>query len=294
MLLKLTNPLMSGPQVRRVQELLIALGYDLGPYKADGWFGPSSEAAVRKFQADVGLSVDGIVGPRTMDALQISVDALHDDHGVSQVQIPFALIDISGGAVHGCHYRPDRSPISADDMRGFTLHETGCLMGDKLSAWAPVNAQVGIRRNGDVILILPIAKSGPPLPSFVWHAQRLSLWTEGIEIEANPCGVLGDQHTWWAQGGGPYEATDAQIEAARKYLTMRCAALRAKGVNPTWIRAHRQSSNQRQSDPGERIWREVGLWAMANLGLDEGGPDWKVGNGLMLPKQWGDHYTAQF
>ena len=52
-----------GESVREVQRLLQGKGYDLGPCGVDGDFGSATEKAVRQFQADHGLTVDGVVGP---------------------------------------------------------------------------------------------------------------------------------------------------------------------------------------------------------------------------------------
>lgn len=55
-----------GPGVRQIQELLVGRGFTIA---VDGQFGPGTEAAVREFQASVGLAADGIVGPMTWVAL---------------------------------------------------------------------------------------------------------------------------------------------------------------------------------------------------------------------------------
>ncbi len=57
----------AGQDVRDVQTLLNQQGYDSGP--VDGQFGPKTDAAVRRFQTDKNLAVDGIVGPHTWAAL---------------------------------------------------------------------------------------------------------------------------------------------------------------------------------------------------------------------------------
>ncbi|HRX22041.1 MAG TPA: peptidoglycan-binding protein [Syntrophomonadaceae bacterium] len=59
---------MEGSDVKEVQLMLKKLGYY--KFKADGQFGLLTEAAVKKFQTDNGLIVDGIVGPQTRWNLQ--------------------------------------------------------------------------------------------------------------------------------------------------------------------------------------------------------------------------------
>ena len=59
-----------GEEVRQIQTALQNRGYD--PGSVDGIYGERTEAAVRRFQADQGLAVDGIAGPDTLAALGIS------------------------------------------------------------------------------------------------------------------------------------------------------------------------------------------------------------------------------
>ena len=56
-----------GAAVRRLQELLTAAGFEVA---VDGDFGARTEGAVRAFQKDRGLPVDGVVGPGTWKALR--------------------------------------------------------------------------------------------------------------------------------------------------------------------------------------------------------------------------------
>lgn len=57
----------NGPEVERIQNRLIELGFD--PGDPDGAFGRRTEGAVRDFQASAGLDDDGVVGPITMGSL---------------------------------------------------------------------------------------------------------------------------------------------------------------------------------------------------------------------------------
>lgn len=55
-------------EVAEYQRELIAQGFDLGPAGADGVMGRLTKAAIIQFQAQCGLSADGIVGPQTRKA----------------------------------------------------------------------------------------------------------------------------------------------------------------------------------------------------------------------------------
>jgi peptidoglycan hydrolase-like protein with peptidoglycan-binding domain len=73
----LTTPMMHGPAVKTCQTLLVRHCYEAELTRSgeldegeDGWFGEDTNAAVRKFQGDKSLEVDGIVGPITWAALE--------------------------------------------------------------------------------------------------------------------------------------------------------------------------------------------------------------------------------
>lgn len=64
-----------GSNVKELQENLNKLGYDCG--SADGVWGTKTENAVKKFQKDKGLTVDGIVGSATQAKIKECLDALN-------------------------------------------------------------------------------------------------------------------------------------------------------------------------------------------------------------------------
>lgn len=72
--LYLTEPLLRGDDVRELQDRLNRLGFDAG--YVDGVFGRQTAAAVREFQLNVGLRVDGIAGREVVEGLR----RLHRQH----------------------------------------------------------------------------------------------------------------------------------------------------------------------------------------------------------------------
>jgi N-acetylmuramoyl-L-alanine amidase len=67
-LLFLRHPMLRGDDVATVQRRLGTLGFD--PGKVDGKFGPVTARALTDFQRNVGLTVDAICGPTTLQALE--------------------------------------------------------------------------------------------------------------------------------------------------------------------------------------------------------------------------------
>jgi len=62
----------TGSEVRQIQEKLIRWGYLSGT--ADGIYGAKTEAAVKRFQKNNGLTPDGIAGPATLRKIGISTN----------------------------------------------------------------------------------------------------------------------------------------------------------------------------------------------------------------------------
>ena len=89
-----------GVDVRLMQEMLLKLGYDLGSWGCDGDFGDCTDLALRAFQKDAKLTVDGECGPSTIAALQKAVEAL-EGTGCSGDSCPIN-VEIVGG---NCYIR---------------------------------------------------------------------------------------------------------------------------------------------------------------------------------------------
>ena len=63
--INLVKPGCHNEETRAVQQIMLDEGYDLGEWGADSWYGECTEAAIRKWQTDNSLRVDGIVGSQT-------------------------------------------------------------------------------------------------------------------------------------------------------------------------------------------------------------------------------------
>lgn len=82
----------TGTVVKEIQEMLKALNYSI---IADGIFGLKTYAAVIDFQSKNGLTKDGVVGPKTLAALEKATSTSSSSY---QVKITASLLNVRSGA----------------------------------------------------------------------------------------------------------------------------------------------------------------------------------------------------
>lgn len=97
-----------GTSVTELQNLLIAAGYEstLAPYGADGDYGAKTAAAVRAFQASVGLSQTSKADQATWDALRGS------GAGKAKVTAKDILTGIGSGIRESGIFQPSNSSVA--------------------------------------------------------------------------------------------------------------------------------------------------------------------------------------
>lgn len=85
----------SGKGVEELQQMLLDKGYKLPEKGVDGQYGPETAAAVKKFQEDNDLKVDGIVGIETSTALT----TVNEEEGeIQKVEAKEATLSSSSGS----------------------------------------------------------------------------------------------------------------------------------------------------------------------------------------------------
>lgn len=179
------------------------------------------------------------------------------------------------------------------------IHQTACVFG---ASQAAINAAGGDRELAIARRSLNVAAHGVsfegfyalpnPLLWYVWHANALNEPSLGLEIEGTFPGLMDDPttaarediaSTW---GGKPMRMSELRVEAARACLKHMVDEARKLGCPIEWIKAHRQSSATRRSDPGQEPWERVVLeYATKELGLKTD-TKYVIGDGRMIPKSW--------
>lgn len=154
------------------------------------------------------------------------------------------------------------------------LHQMACCykVRDPLTRFLKMAPHFAILPDGRILQLHPIL-------SLTGASNGFNAGSVAVEFAGNFPDTRGK---WWhGAENGQNQVTPAQIEAGRylvRYL------IRTMGLKV--IVAHRQSSGTRDNDPGPDIWYHVGQWAVDTLGLKDGGPGFKIGDGKSIPDLW--------
>jgi peptidoglycan hydrolase-like protein with peptidoglycan-binding domain len=121
----MADPIQPWPLVRRgneghpVKTLQYLLNTHAQAISVDGIFGPRTEEAVKKLQQQKGLAADGIVGPQTWPVTVVTVRQGSTGSGVRGVQEEFQFRNLSGDPSKGVQVDGIFGPKTDAAVRGF-------------------------------------------------------------------------------------------------------------------------------------------------------------------------------
>lgn len=175
-------------------------------------------------------------------------------------------------------------------ITGICLHQTACVMGENPSRYRRLSIHFVVTLLGKVIQTCPIE-------SLLYGGNGWNNGTIQIEVDGSYAGLEDDPstharrediETFWANGEikSPMKVTDAAMRSLRNLERYLVELVRRRGGAISVIVAHRQSSGDRQSDPGQAIWQEGALPIIEEFGLSDGGVGFRLGDGRAIPQAW--------
>lgn len=181
-----------GEAVKQAQTLLNQWGYNAG--SADGIFGGNTENAVKEFQQNNGLTVDGIVGKNTWAALQSGAMLRRGDRGdnVTKLQNILNAKGFNAGSADGIFGGNTESAVKAFQQAN-GLSADG-IVGPK--TWAALQSgggQAAEPASEHFKLSEFACKDGTPVPQQYWgNVQALmnelekvrAVWGKAITIRS--------------------------------------------------------------------------------------------------------------
>ena len=255
--------------------------------------------ALRVFQKREGLPVDGIAGPETeralidakagrsgqvvtstqsesLDVFDFDVEEL-DEARLDDEQFlgSFWQFSTSPNIVDRTAFSPKdkrKKVRNIDEVYALVLHQTGFSRGNDPKKYNKVTAHFVILPNGSILQL-------HPLTAYLYASNGFNKGSVAVEFVGNFPSTRGKCYK--PERFGCNKISQEQIEAGRKLINYLI-----KKIRLTHILAHRQSSGSRGNDPGPDLWYHVGQWAVNQLGLNDGGSNFKINSGKSVPDSW--------
>lgn len=172
--------------------------------------------------------------------------------------------------VHG-HPRPRPK----NSVYALVLHQMACCRQRREGGYDTIGVHYAILQDGRILQLQPIE-------ALMYASNSFNPRSVAVEFAGNFPNMKGG---WW----NPLEMgcdrlTKAQVDSGR-YLIDHLRRELSGGKGLTHILAHRQSSKDRENDPGPDIWYHVGEWAINKYKLSDGGRGSSYG-GYAIPDEW--------
>lgn len=181
---------------------------------------------------------------------------------------------------------------SYDDITAIVVHQTACRMGEDPQRYARgLTAHYAVTKRGREIRVHDEKYAAP-------HANSFNPKSIGIEFDGLYAGIKGNLKTVWNSPATPERdlpdtPPPEQIHAGRNLIRR----LVKQFPSIKHILAHRQSSLDRQNDPGEEIYKDVVLFMLHELNLSDGegdGPNPIGYGGYFIPREWNMDKKARY
>lgn len=166
-----------------------------------------------------------------------------------------------------------RTPRNIHDLDKVVLHQMAFSRGSDLNRYLGVTAHY---------IVMPDGKIGQlhPDSTYLNASDGFNSKSVAIEFAGNFPSTRGK--CWRPETFGCHTLSNAQIQSGKCLL----ATLKRNLPNLKYVVGHLQSSASRSNDPGPDIWRQIGEWAISNLGYSPESRNIKTGGGKVVPNAW--------
>lgn len=292
------------------------VGEDPGP--VDGIVGRRTESAIRSFQKNQGLRVDGIWGPFTQAAMEKELDQLGSPVSPAIPPAPLwgyedlleeegfeldedfwtSFEDLTGKTSKSLH----KGTRQLENLRRLCWHQTAFTWrpyreaAGRYTSHHKINAHICIDTDGTILLL-------HEFKHYLWTANAFNKDCISIEVMGNFEGELGTGNWFKPDKFGRARPTRIQLIRARQLTfwllypnqgpekvpgALEVWRQFAKDRSPIiWNNAHRQATDDRPLDCGSECWYHIVRWGVDKFKEEFSiGPE--AGKGQKIPDVWND------